>query len=123
MHELSLASAVADKVMNHAQSRPGERVAVVRVGVGEWMCVQEEQLSFCYRAITQETPIGDSELEIERIPGLVRCPRCGYEGPPKYWEEAQWMAAVPTLQCPECGETAEVTQGQDCAIRAIRYAA
>jgi hydrogenase nickel incorporation protein HypA/HybF len=123
MHELSLASAVADKVMSHAQSQPGRRVVEVRIGIGEWMCVQAEQLTFCYRAITQETPISGSTLEIEPIAGLVKCPHCGYAGQPRYWDEAQWLAPFPTLQCPTCGETAEITQGQECAIRAIRYAA
>jgi hydrogenase nickel incorporation protein HypA/HybF len=123
MHELSLASAIADKVMNYAESRPGQRVIEVKLGIGEWMCVQDEQLTFCYRAITQETPIGDSTLEIERIPGSVKCPHCGYEGRPKYWDEAQWLGPIATLQCPTCDQTAEITQGQECAIRAIKYAA
>jgi len=122
MHELSLASAIAEKVLAHAQSRPGARVREVRLAVGEWMCVQVEQLTFCYRAIIQETPIEESTLAIERVEGSVHCPHCGYDGRPAYWDDAQWLAPVATLQCPRCQQTAQIVAGQDCAIRSIQYA-
>ncbi len=123
MPELSLAIIVVEKVLAHQRRRPGSRVLVVRLVIGEWICVQAEQLSFCYRAITTRTLIKDSELEIGRVAGAVRCPLCGYAGAPRYWNEAQWIAPVPTLTCPQCQRTAEPTAGHECAIRAIRYAA
>ena len=67
MHELSIASAVAEKVMAFAQARQPARVLQVRLAVGEMTCLQKEQLAFCYHAITQATPIEDSTLEIEPV--------------------------------------------------------
>ena len=122
VHELSIASAVAEKVMAFAQTRQPGRVLQVRLAVGEMTCLQKEQLAFCYHAITQATPIEDSTLEIEAVAPIVNCPGCGYTGSPKYWEEAQWQTSIPTLACPRCGGTTEAVQGHECAIRAITYA-
>jgi hydrogenase nickel incorporation protein HypA/HybF len=122
MHELSIASAVAEKVMDFARTHQPGRVLQVRLAVGEMTCLQKEQLAFCYRAITQETPIEDSTLEIEPVATIVNCPGCGYTGSPKYWEDGQWQTSIPTLACPGCGATAEAIQGHECAIRTITYA-
>ena len=122
MHELSLASVIAQKVQALAEGQPLARVREVRVAVGEWTSVQAEQLVFCYRAVTEDTPLGDSILAIEPVAGVVKCPYCGYMGRPKYWEDAQWLAPIPTLMCPECERSADMVKGHECAIRAIRYA-
>src|ERR1019366_420860 len=78
MHELSLASVIAQKVQALAEGQPLARVREVRVAVGEWTSVQAEQLVFCYRAVTEDTPLGDSILAIEPVAGVVKCPYCGY---------------------------------------------
>jgi hydrogenase nickel incorporation protein HypA/HybF len=103
-------------------ARPESRVIEVRLAVGEWSCVQAEQLVFCYRVITEETPLAGSSLEIDRLPGEVKCEHCGYAGRPQYWDDAQWLAPVPTLTCPQCSQTVSITHGDECAIRAIKYA-
>jgi hydrogenase nickel incorporation protein HypA/HybF len=121
MHELSIASAVVDSILEFAVERSIKRVIAVRLAVGELSHVEEEQLRFCYMAITQETPIRDSALEIERIPAMVRCHHCDYSGRPKYWEDALSAAPVPTLQCPNCGGAVEPIEGNDCAIKSVRF--
>lgn len=121
MHELSIASAVVDSVLEFVADRSIKRVIAVRLAVGELSHVEEEQLRFCYTAITQETPIRDSTLEIERVPAMVRCHHCDYSGRPKYWEDALSAAPVPTLQCPRCGDAVEPVEGTDCAIKSVRF--
>jgi hydrogenase nickel incorporation protein HypA/HybF len=121
MHELSIASAVVDSVLEFVAERSIKRVIAVRLAVGELSHVEEEQLRFCYTAITQETRIRDSALEVERVPALVRCHHCDYSGRPKYWEDALSAAPVPTLQCPTCGGAVEPVEGNDCAIKSIRF--
>ena len=122
MHELSIASAVVDSVLEFVAERSVKRVLAVRLAVGELSHVEAEQLRFCYMAITQETPLQDSALEIEKVEAAVRCDHCHYSGRPKYWEDAISAAPIPTLQCPSCGGAVEPVEGNDCAIKSVRFA-
>ena len=121
MHELSIASAVVDSVLEFVAERSIKRVIAIKLAIGELSHVEEEQLRFCYMAITQETPLRDSTLEIAKIPALVRCHHCDYSGQPKYWDDALSAAPVPTLQCPNCGGAVEPVEGTDCAIKFVRF--
>lgn len=89
--------------------------------IGELTCVEPEQLKFSYMAITRETPLEDSTLEIEETEARVACAHCGYEGKPKYWDDALADTLIATLQCPNCGKATEATQGHECTIKTIRY--
>jgi len=115
VHELSIASAIVQNVLEFVRTQQAQKVLVVRLAIGELTCLEPEQLQFCYRAVTKETPIEDSTLEIDRLEATVSCPHCGYDGRPKYWDD------VATLQCPLCGKTVEAIAGHECAIKAIQY--
>ena len=121
MHELSIASAIVEHLLEFAESDPPKKILSVRLLVGELSCIEPEQLSFCYAAITRETAIENSTLEIERVAAEVLCPSCSYRGRPKFWEDALSDVVVATLQCPACGKAAEAVQGHECTIRTIRY--
>jgi hydrogenase nickel incorporation protein HypA/HybF len=123
MHELSIASSVVESVLEFVSVRQDIRkVLSVRLAIGEFSHVEADQLRFCYMAITEQTPIQDSALEIETVEALVRCERCRYRGRPKYWDDALSVGPIPTLQCPNCGATVEAIEGNDCAIKSIRFA-
>ncbi|HZZ20201.1 MAG TPA: hydrogenase maturation nickel metallochaperone HypA [Opitutaceae bacterium] len=122
MHEFSIASGLVEKVTAFAEERAPIRVLKVRLAIGNLMCIQAEQLAFCYNALTEDTPIGGSSLEIEMVPPVVSCTNCGYTGAPKYWEDPQLLSPVPTMSCPKCGSTTEAIEGDQCSIRTISYA-
>jgi hydrogenase nickel incorporation protein HypA/HybF len=86
------------------------------------LCVRHEQLRFCFESITRGTLLEDAALEIETSDAAVRCPHCGYAGPPKYWDGALSSVLVPTLQCPTCGKAAEPAEGHECAIKTVKFA-
>lgn len=121
MHEFSIASGLVEKLLDFAEKNPEKKIVEVRVAIGEFTQIEEEQLRFCYESIITEMPIAGSSLTIEAIPGQVRCPHCSYSGSPKYWEGALAGTPVPTLECPKCGKAAEATEGEDCAIRSVRF--
>jgi hydrogenase nickel incorporation protein HypA/HybF len=121
MHELSIASSLVESVLEFVEAPPPKKVVKVILQLGELTCVEADQLKFCYVAITKETPLEDSELEIESADAEVACAHCGYEGPPKYWDDALADTCVATLQCPHCGKATEATRGHECTIRTIRY--
>jgi len=123
MHELSLASAVVDSVLEFLDAHEVKKILTVRLAVGELSCVEADQLRFCYTAITDETAMENSTLEIEGVAAVVECPRCSYRGRPKYWEDALSAAPVPTLECPSCRGAVEPVEGNDCAIKTIQFVA
>lgn len=123
MHELSIAASIVESVLEFIQNHHVNSVLKVCLAVGELTCVQAEQLKFCYESVARETAIGESTLEIEEVPARVRCAHCAYEGPPKYWMDSLCDAPIATLQCPECGKAADASQGHECAIKTIQYAA
>ena len=122
MHELSIVTGIVESVLDFAQKQRVTKVVRVRLAVGELTCVQSEQLKFCYQSVTNETPLADSELEIETILARVNCPKCGYEGPPKYWMHSLADTPLATLQCPTCGGMVEAIAGHECAIKTVQYA-
>ena len=121
MHEFSIASGLVEKLLDFAEQNPEKKIVEVRVAIGEFTQIEEEQLRFCYEAIITELPIAGSRLTIEPILGKVRCPHCAYSGPPKYWEGVLSGQPVPTLQCPTCGKATAATEGEECAIRSVRF--
>jgi hydrogenase nickel incorporation protein HypA/HybF len=120
MHELSIASGMVEKLLQFAEENPDKKIVEVRLAVGELSHIEEEQLRFCYEAITAETPLEGSKLEVEKVNAMVSCPHCTYRGRPKYWDGALSGIPVATLECPQCGKAAEPIEGKECAIKSLR---
>jgi hydrogenase nickel incorporation protein HypA/HybF len=120
MHEFSIATQILESVLEFSEARHGRDVLRVRLEIGELMCVEAEQLRFCYDSIKLGTALENSTLDIEFAPAVVNCPHCDYEGPPKYWDGVIAGASIPTLQCPDCGKAAAAIQGHDCAIKTVQ---
>lgn len=124
MHELSIATSIVESVLEFAEGPPPRKVVKVLLQIGEFTCVQPDQLIFSYMAITRETPIEDSTLEIEHVDAEVFCKHCGYDGAPKYWDGALADTRLATLECPRCGKATEAgARGHECTIKTIRYVA
>jgi hydrogenase nickel incorporation protein HypA/HybF len=121
MHELSIASGLVEKLLDFAEKNPDKKIVEVRLAVGELSHIEEEQLRFCYEAITTETPLEGSRIDIEKVDAMVNCTHCSYRGRPKYWDGAWSNIPVATLECPACGKATEATDGQECAIKSIRF--
>lgn len=122
MHEFSLATQVVESVTEFVESHPEtDEIVKVRLLVGELAGVETEQLRFCYNSITRETPLEHSTLEITLVSARVYCPHCQYQGSPKYLNGLLARAKVPTLQCPQCGKSVEVTHGQECELKSVQF--
>jgi hydrogenase nickel incorporation protein HypA/HybF len=121
MHELSIASGLVEKLLQFADENPDKKIVEVRLAVGELSHIAEEQLRFCYEAITAETSFEGSKLEVEKVDAMVSCPHCSYRGRPKYWDGALSGIPVATLECPQCRKAAEPVEGKECAIKSVRF--
>ncbi len=78
MHELSIASALADIVLRHAG---GRKVTAVEVKVGRLRQVVPDALEFAWELVARETPLEGAALELADVPVTVRCRACDAESP------------------------------------------
>lgn len=107
MHEMSIAQSILEIVTDTLEQNPGSKLKKVMVKVGELVAVVPDSLQFCYRAITAETPLEGSELEIEVIPVAASCQDCGKE----------FKVDSFFFICPHCeGVNVKVLSGQELQV-------
>jgi hydrogenase nickel incorporation protein HypA/HybF len=90
MHELSIATAVLNTALKHADDR---RVTAVRLRAGAMRQVVPESLLFYFEIVARDTPCEGATLELEQIEARLRCRAC----------ERQWSPRIPAFRCPDCG--------------------
>lgn len=98
MHELSIASAILDKVAAQALCHPGARITKIGIRIGEISGVDPDALSFGFECLVKDTEFDPLPLEIEFRPRAQRCMSCSHE----------FLAPDSMTSCPKCGH--EVTQ-------------
>jgi len=96
MHELGIATSILEDVAKEAARHPKGRITAVGVRVGELSGVDVDALQFGFECIVKETEWEGLILEVESIPRVQRCPKCGVE----------FRMADFDPQCPQCGEFA-----------------
>jgi hydrogenase nickel incorporation protein HypA/HybF len=77
MHELSIAQNIVEIVEDHLPEIGVRKVKSVKLKVGELSGIVPDSLKFCFGAITADTPMQDVILEIERVPFVLECKKCG----------------------------------------------
>ncbi|MGQ9566093.1 MAG: hydrogenase maturation nickel metallochaperone HypA/HybF [Candidatus Bathyarchaeales archaeon] len=120
MHEGTITTQVVQSVLQEANKRNAKKVVEVQLVIGKLTFLNPEQVRFWYEILTRETIMADSRLIIEESEGIVKCPKCGYEGDFKYVDDPAMHVPTPTLNCPKCGATVEIVGGKDCLIKNIK---
>ncbi len=95
MHELSIATAVLNTALAHAEQRP---VSVVRMRAGRLRQVVPDSLLFYFEIVARGTVCEAARLELDEIEVRLRCSDCEHE----------WEPTIPAFRCPRC-ESAAVT--------------
>jgi hydrogenase nickel incorporation protein HypA/HybF len=107
MHELSIAQAVLDITLRHAD---GRRVTEVDVRIGHLRQVVPSALEFAFGLVCEGTPADGARLCIEHVPAGGRCRTCGTDGD---------LDAFPLL-CRACGSPdVELTRGEELLVEAL----
>ncbi len=76
MHELSIAQSILETVREYVPEEDLRYVSQVKLRVGSLSGVVPESLDFSFRAITAETPLQKTRLEIQHVPFMVQCSVC-----------------------------------------------
>jgi hydrogenase nickel incorporation protein HypA/HybF len=107
MHELSIAEAVVDIAVRHADGRP---VSVVDLRVGHLRQVVPSALEFAFELVAQGTVLEGAELRMETVPATGLCRTCG---------EETFLPDFP-LCCRHCGGfDVEVTRGEELLVDSL----
>lgn len=96
MHELSVATAVLNTALKHAEDR---RVSVVSLRVGAMRQVVPDSLRFYFEIVARDTACEDAELALVEIATELRCAAC----------ERRWSPQIPAFRCPDCGSADVLT--------------
>ncbi|MEJ5928367.1 hydrogenase maturation nickel metallochaperone HypA [Corynebacterium sp. H128] len=102
MHEVALATQLARAVTRAAA---GREVLTVRMSIGALRQVVPETLEYAWGFVVKDSPLEDAELDIHWEPVRITC-ASGHET----------QLSELDFTCPTCGETAEVTSGNEFTI-------
>jgi hydrogenase nickel incorporation protein HypA/HybF len=120
MHEFSLTSQLVQAVLNEFEKHNASRVVEVHVAIGQLTFLGIDQVQFAYHVLVENTVMEGSRLIIEEVVGQVRCTACDYTGPIGQLEDPRYHVTVPTLACPRCDATVEITEGREFLVRHIK---
>ncbi len=118
MHELSMAQAIVDTVMDAAEKNNAQDVLEVTIEIGQLTMLNSEQLKFLLDVIIEGTLLENSEILIEEIPVEIKCQSCDFKGEANTEGSDHYLTIV---VCPECGgRNLEITKGRECNVKNIR---
>ncbi len=76
VHELALMESVVEAVVDRLGD---QKVAVVRLEIGELAGVAIDAMRFSFDVCVQGTSLDGAQLDIVKVAGLARCNACGLE--------------------------------------------
>jgi len=107
MHELSIADAVLQIALTHAQDR---RIEAIEIKVGHLRQVVPDALEFAFALVAEGTEAAGAELILEEVPAAGVCRMCGSESE---------LPGFP-LACEACGSLdVELIRGEELLVDAL----
>ncbi len=95
MHELAITQGIIDASVPEAKRHGAKRILEIRIRIGEFSGVFPEYIQEYFNIASKGTLAEGAKLVIDRIPIIIRCNDCGFEG------------EIPKrkISCPECGSS------------------
>lgn len=79
MHEVSIVEGIIESVTQQRSNHNFERIISVEITCGQYNCVDEETLQFCYDIATKGTWLEGAGIMIKRLNEQYQCSVCGKE--------------------------------------------
>jgi len=92
MHEVSIATGIAEIALDEASKAAASRITLVEVEIGSLAGVETEALLFAWDMVTRSTIAEGSQLQIHSIQAIAECKECGHRFPAEHF----------MTQCPNC---------------------
>ena len=110
MHEMQLVENVVDIVLEQAKLADAKKVLYVKLKIGELRDIVDELMEKCFQFLARGTMAEESVLEIEKVPFVVKCSKCGKEKHAMIHDYA-------TMSCDDCGcKSLELVSGREFLI-------
>lgn len=110
MHELSLAQGILRLALRAAENGRARRIVTVYVKTGAYSGVVPSYLDECFALLSRGTAAEGASVQVEEVPVVVRCQRCGGEG---QIDRAE-------VCCPHCGSSdIRMLHGRECYVDRI----
>ncbi|MHA1264482.1 MAG: hydrogenase maturation nickel metallochaperone HypA [Candidatus Helarchaeota archaeon] len=123
MHEFATAQQIVRTVSRAALMNHAKKITEIRLELGEFTFINPEQLKFVFEIAAKDSPAEGAQLIITKLPGKIKCPKCGYEGGLKYTgpEIHSTIAAAFVLDCPKCdNKGTDIVGGRELRIKDIK---
>ena len=110
MHELSIAQNIVEIIHQYVSEERLPLVRSITVDVGAFSGVVPDSLEFSFQAITEQTPLHNAFLKMDKIPFKIFCSTCQKE-----FENEDGI-----VQCLECGSfETNIISGKELQIKEI----
>ena len=120
MHEASVVANIVDAVLEELKKYDVKKVNSVTLRIGDLTQLGAEQMKFAYEILSEGNILSGSELIIESEPVVLKCKKCGFEGPAKTLEGGDYSGhSVLVLCCPECNGPVDILEGQSCCVKSM----
>ena len=112
MHEAGIITAMLKTIEGAMAQNHLTKVEKIVLQVGELSGVVPHYMQVCFPAAVCNTPFRDTKLELDIVPGIVRCNGCGLE----------FNGLKHNLTCPSCGNGHDLQRlsGTDLMIKEIQ---
>ena len=110
MHELAITQSILDIARKATAEHNVKRVREVRIKLGEYSGVVPQCIQYYFDVISKGTVAEGAELKMERLPILMRCEQCAWEG----------QIDKHHICCPACGCTRlKLLQGREFYVESL----
>jgi len=110
MHELAVTESLLELALRHAERAGARRIVRLNLVIGELASIVDESVQFYWDIISRDTMAEGAQLHFDRVPGTLRCVRCGHVFPINGSNYA----------CPACdGEQLVVARGDEFRLESI----
>ncbi|UWG96311.1 hydrogenase maturation nickel metallochaperone HypA [Dehalobacter sp. DCM] len=114
MHEMAITESVVEIVLKHADVAGAKKVVQVRLKIGEIRDIIHDMMEKCFRYIARGTIADEAQLEIIKVPLVVRCTACGQAN-------REYISNYANMTCHHCGShELELVSGNEFFIEDIK---
>ena len=110
MHEMSIATSLADSLLELARQQHAARIEAVELEVGALRLVVPEALQMAFTAVTAGTLAEGATLKLLEVPAVAECRQCA----------ARFEPTIDNYLCPHCHEAdVQIVAGNDIVLKSV----